>query len=192
MERNQNVLERKLISSRVLWRQQHDMKEQLELQRAELQQLSTELEKAHAALQQQRGELNREVEKYEPCSTEPEVARFMVSAEQETADELRQRVPDGNPENDDAVKQLLRRYADDPVYLVFDVNEKTGAEVRNLVWRSVKDSGQYAGGDEAPMREGSPGIGEENIPYKYASVKCRQVLPRLHQNDINSTTKSSI
>lgn len=100
-----------------------------------------------------------------------------------------QRVPDGNPENDDAVKQLLRRYADDPVYLVFDVNEKTGAEVRNLVWRSVKDSGQYAGGDEAPMREGSPGIGEENIPYKYASVKCRwdkemgltvvEVLPRM-------------
>ena len=40
-------------------RQEHEMKEQLELQRAELQQLSTELEKAHAALQQQRGELNR-------------------------------------------------------------------------------------------------------------------------------------
>ena len=64
-------------------RQQHEMKEQLELQRAELQQLSTELEKAHAAAAEGGVEsplaiqllclLLREnsasVEKYEPCST---------------------------------------------------------------------------------------------------------------------------
>jgi len=68
---------------------------------------------------------------------------------------------DGNPKNDEAVQMLLERYADDPLFLVFDLQKGTSPDL----WRMVEEFLTAKGGYR-------PGI------FKQASVKCKWDKPR--------------
>jgi len=67
-----------------------------------------------------------------------------------------QSAPEGDPDNDTAVRLLLSRYGTASLFLVFDMTPSSGAHVRNLVEGFLQRNGGY-------------GIGA----FKYASVKCR-------------------
>jgi len=62
---------------------------------------------------------------------------------------------EGTRENDEAVKLILERYADDNLILVFDMNEGTLPEIRGMVHHFV-------------AQRGCP----EGSSFDYASVKC--------------------
>lgn len=82
------------------------------------------------------------------------------------------RAPEGSPENDEAVRLLLSRHANDPVFLVFDLTPSTSEDVWYMVEAFLTRRGGYQLG-----------------AFTYASVKCRwdaavgdlavlEVLPR--------------
>jgi len=79
---------------------------------------------------------------------------------------------EGNEKNDEAVQVLLEKYADDPLYLVFDLKKGTSAEIWRMVENFLSSRGGYAPGS-----------------FEQASVKARwdknrrglsvlEVLPR--------------
>jgi len=67
-----------------------------------------------------------------------------------------QDAPEGDPENDDAVRMLLARYSYDSLYLVFDLTPASNEHVTGLVKEWLRARRGY-------------GLGA----FKYASVKCR-------------------
>mmetsp|Transcript_57963 Transcript_57963/g.180146 ORF Transcript_57963/g.180146 Transcript_57963/m.180146 type:complete len:1155 (+) Transcript_57963:268-3732(+) len=67
--------------------------------------------------------------------------------------------PKGNPENDEAVRLLLSKFAKEPVYLVFDLTPDSSTEVKQLVETFLR-------------RRHHGGFFEMEI-YKFASIKCR-------------------
>ncbi|CAJ1407050.1 unnamed protein product [Effrenium voratum] len=82
------------------------------------------------------------------------------------------KAPEGNPENDEAIRLLLTRHANDPIFLVFDLTPATLEEVWYMVEAFLTRRGGYQLG-----------------AFTYASVKCRwdsataglsilEVLPR--------------
>lgn len=82
------------------------------------------------------------------------------------------RAPEGSPENDEAVRLLLSRHANDPVFLVFDLTPSTSEDVWYMVEAFLTRRGGYQLG-----------------AFTLASVKCRwdaavgdlavlEVLPR--------------
>mmetsp|Transcript_124845 Transcript_124845/g.324298 ORF Transcript_124845/g.324298 Transcript_124845/m.324298 type:complete len:2327 (-) Transcript_124845:162-7142(-) len=81
----------------------------------------------------------------------------------------------GSQENDEAVLLLLERYADDPLYLVFDLNKGSSSKL----WAMVDDHLKQEGGYEVSGAR----------PFEQAGVKCKwdksrgglcvlEVLPR--------------
>jgi len=67
-----------------------------------------------------------------------------------------QNAPEGDPENDMAVRLLLSRYGKSSLVLVFHITPKSGAHIKGLVDQFLESRGGY-------------GVGA----FRYASVKCR-------------------
>lgn len=66
---------------------------------------------------------------------------------------------DGREENDMAVQQLLERHADDPLFLVFDLNRGSSRPVRALVDAFIEEQGAFDGYNIGALEQ--------------ASVKCK-------------------